>query len=186
MHAVVYHAPEQDELSKTKLRSSAQFLRMPAVEHSAPELKNRTSSQEQHQLSTTKLCSSPRVCASCPSQTVQWCKSSRGDKNFFYMHIAATWTASSTTVCSWSQLDLYAKEMSTQLQGMSTQPSVGHFRNERSSNKPRLLPKRLWWAQMQWVVNVRFHGLQGSRWHHKAIMVFLHYKELHRSCPVAL
>lgn len=34
------------------------------------------------------------------------------------------------------------EEMSTQLQGMSTQPSVGHFRNERSSNKPRLLPKR--------------------------------------------
>ncbi len=43
--AVVYHAPEQDELSKTKLHSSAQFLRMPAVEHSDPEPKNRTSSQ---------------------------------------------------------------------------------------------------------------------------------------------
>jgi hypothetical protein len=39
--------PEQDQLSKTKLHSSAQFLHMPAVEHSAPELKNRTSSQRQ-------------------------------------------------------------------------------------------------------------------------------------------
>jgi hypothetical protein len=37
--------PEQDQLSKTKLHSSAQFLCMPAVAHSAPELKNRTNSR---------------------------------------------------------------------------------------------------------------------------------------------
>lgn len=92
--------PEQDQLSKTKLHSSAQFLHMPAVEHSAPELKNRTSSQRQSYIVLHRF--------ALPSQTVQRCKSSRGDRNFFYIHIAATWTAFSTAVCSWSQLDLYA------------------------------------------------------------------------------